>query len=405
MKPTAHPNAARDKSAPGKAGDADPPYFATNTVRLNLRQWAFVGGVILAIVLATPCLWKHLERFDIGTDYRIPYDLSKDYWLYQRRMERLDNPEQVVVIGDSVVWGEFVLPDGTLPHFLDRETDATNRFVNGGVNGLFPLALEGLIRSYGGPIHDRKVILHCNLLWMSSPKADLQTAKEEKFNHPKLVPQFSPRIPCYRADANVRLSNVLERRVPFFGWTEHLQTAYFKQNSLIDWTLADDGGLPPKFPNTYKNPVSQITMVVPAAPEDDPLRGPASPRHKPWSTTGEGTSRFEWVDLDTSLQWGAFQRLVNLLRDRGNDIFVVVGPLNEHTMIPENRAAFHQLVDGVREWLDAGQVPNFAPDVLPSDLYGDTSHPLTEGYALLAKQLVEERRFKEWLEAGAESSP
>lgn len=355
--------------------------------------------MVVLIMSGVPWIWKKAERFGTGADYRIPYDLSKDYWLYERRMERVTQPDQIVVVGDSVVWGEFVLPDGTLSHFLNSETGVTNRFINGGVNGLFPLALEGLIRNYGGPIRNRKIILHCNLLWMSSPKADLQTQKEEKFNHPKLVPQFHPWIPCYKADATVRLSNLIERNFNFFGWTAHLQNAYFDQHTLIDWTLADDGKLPPGFPNTYKNPLSQITMTVPEAPANDPLRGPASPRHKPWSTSGESDSRFDWVTLDTSLQWGAFQRLVHLLRDRGNDVFVVIGPFNEHTMVPENRTKFHELVAGVQKWLQAEKIPDIAPEVLPSELYGDTSHPLTQGYDLLAKRLLENPQFKEWLES------
>lgn len=400
MKSTSSASHASPGKDPAAAGGGVDAYFGTNTIRVNLRQWLCIGTLMVLFVWLTPWIWTKMERFDTGVDYRIPYDLSKDYWLFERRMERVKEPDQMVVLGDSVVWGEFVLPDGTLSHFLNRETGATNRFINGGVNGLFPLALEGLIRNYGKPIRDRKVILHCNLLWMSSPKADLQTQKEETFNHPKLVPQFYPWIACYKADANVRLSYLVERSIPFFGWTAHLQTAYFDQKTLIDWTLADDGKLPPGFPNTYKNPLSQITMVVPSAPAVDPMRGPASPRHKPWSTTGVGDSRFDWVSLDSSLQWGAFQRLVRLLRSRGNDVFVVIGPFNEHTMVPENRTKYHALVSGVQAWLNAEKVPNTAPELLPSNLYGDTSHPLTDGYALLAKELLTDAAFKNWMRPG-----
>ena len=150
-------------------------------------------------------------------------------------------PTNIVVLGDSVVWGEYVLPDGTLSHFLNQEAGATNRFVNAGVNGLFPLALEGLVRYYGRPLRHQKVILHCNVLWMTSPKADLSTDKEEPFNHAALVPQFFPRIPCYRADANERLSAIVERNVPFLEWVSHLQNAYFGQKSIPKWTLAEDG--------------------------------------------------------------------------------------------------------------------------------------------------------------------
>lgn len=397
MNPKTNASETGNKSArEGNRGTGE-PFFATNTIRLNLREWLFVAGLILLLILLTPWLWKHTERFEIGPDYRIPYDLSKDYWLFQRRMERLGNDEKVVLIGDSVVWGEYVLPDGTLSHFLNQEAGTTNRFINGGVNGLFPLALEGLIRNYGGSIRGYKVILHCNLLWMSSPQADLQTQKEQKFNHAELVPQFHPWIPCYKADANTRLSNLIQRNIPFFGWTAHLQIAYFDQKNLMDWTLADDGKLPPGFPNVYKNPLSQITMVVPSAPEPDPLRGPSSPRHKPWSSTGEANSQFEWVDLNTSLQWGAFQRLLRLLRDRDNDVLVVIGPFNEHTMVPENRVRYHELVADVQHRLQQQKFPTLAPDVLPSSLYGDTSHPLTSGYALLARRLFESPAFRQWI--------
>jgi len=93
------------------------------------------------------------------------------------------------------MWGEYVLPDGTLSHFLNEQSGQPPMFVNAGVNGLFPLALEGLVRYYGGPLRGRKVLVHCNALWMSSPKADLRTEKEERFNHADLVPQSSRAFP------------------------------------------------------------------------------------------------------------------------------------------------------------------------------------------------------------------
>ena len=116
-----------------------------NEVRLNARLWAWVIGIVFVLVTLTPALWKQVERFDTGPDYRIPYVLSKDYWLYQRRLQPLA-ATNILVLGDSVVWGEYVLPEGTWSHFLNQESGATNRFVNAGVNGLFPIALEGLVR-------------------------------------------------------------------------------------------------------------------------------------------------------------------------------------------------------------------------------------------------------------------
>jgi hypothetical protein len=343
----------------------------------------------------TPRVWRAVERFDTGPDYRIPYPLSKDYWLYQRRLEKLA-PNDIVVVGDSVAWGEYVQPDGTLSHFLNEATAQPGRFVNAGVNGLFPLAFEGLLRHYGGPLRGRKVILHCNVLWMSSPKADLRTDKEERFNHADLVPQFSPRIPCYKADLNHRLAAVVERSFPFSQWAGHLHTAYFGQKNLLAWTLEEDNSTPPRYPNAYRNPLSQIALAVPAEPATDPDRGPASPRHKAWSTTGEGSTRFEWVEQEQSLQWAAFQRLLRLVQSRDNDVFVLVGPFNESIMAPENRVAFRRLRDGIAAWLAKNRVPHLVPETLPSALYADASHPLTEGYRLLAGRVSKTPEFQQW---------
>jgi hypothetical protein len=369
-----------------------------NEVRLNAPHWAVVFGIVLVAVTLTPLLWKKVERFDTGPDYRIPYALSKDYWLYERRLQRVASTN-IVVLGDSVVWGEYVLTNGTLSHFLNRETDATDRFVNAGVNGLFPLALEGLVRCYGQPVHHRKVMLHCNVLWMTSPKADLSTDKEEQFSHAALVPQYFPRIPCYRADANERLNAIVERNVQFFEWVSHVQNAYFGQKSIPKWTLEEESGDPPRYPNTYRNPFSQITLTVPVEPQDDPQRGPQSPRHKPWSTNATGTTHFDWVALDKSLQWHAFQRVIETLRERDNDVLVVLGPFNEHIMAGENRPAYRRIHGDIVGWLSTNQIPHIVPEPLPSALYADASHPLTQGYQLLANRLHSDSAFRKWVDA------
>lgn len=367
-----------------------------NAMRLSPRQWLAVAIVVTFVLLATPWLWKKIERFDTGPDYRIPYPLSKDYWLYERRLEQI-TPTNIAVIGDSVIWGEYVRLDGTLPHFLNEQSGQPDRFVNAGVNGLFPLAFEGLIRHYGKLLRHRKVILHCNVLWMSSPKADLHTEKEERFNHADLVPQFSPRIPCYKADLNRRFAAVVERHFTFSQWANHLQVAYFEQKNVLAWTLEEDGGPPTRYPNAYKNPFTQITLTVPMEPTIDPERGATSPRHKPWSTTGQGSTRFEWVELDQSLQWAAFQRLVKLLQSRDNDVLVLVGPFNENIMAEENRSAFRRLHDGIGDWLVKNQIAHILPEALPSALYADASHPLTEGYQLLAARLRSDATFQKWM--------
>lgn len=368
-----------------------------NEVRLNGRLWLIALGLIALALWVTPRVWKRAEHFEVTADYRIPYSLSRDYWLYERRLEQISDRERIVVLGDSVIWGEYVLPEGTLTHFLNEQDGPSERFVNGGVNGLFPLAMEGLVEHYGESLHSRKVALHCNLLWMSSPKADLNVEKEEKFNHSRLVPQFSPRIPCYKANANDRLSVIVERNMQFMSWVTHLQSAYFNDRSIPAWTMEDDGNDPPGYPNSYINPFAQITMRVPSAPANDPLRGPSSERHKAWNVSGGSPAQFEWVDLEQSLQWAAFKRTLEKLRARRNEVLVVLGPFNEHMIAQESVDSYRKLRDGVIRWLKDHAIDCVLPEPLPSDLYADASHPLTEGYRVLARKISEDESFKKWV--------
>jgi hypothetical protein len=372
--------------------------FGVNEMRLSAAHWLAALTIVIACLLATPRVWKKIERFDTGVDYRIPYALSKDYWLYERRLEQISAPSKVIILGDSVVWGEYVQPNGTLSHFLSNQTGSPGSFVNCGVNGLFPLAMEGLVTHFGHTLHNRKIILHANLLWMSSPKADLSIEREEPFNHSRLVPQFWPRISCYRADANERLSVVIEEHVSFPAWVGHLQNVYYDNRSIPNWTLADDGSGDP--PNTWRSPLAPMTLIVPPEPNDDPLRGPRSPRHKSWTADGGAPTNFDWVPLESSLQWQALQRTIPLLRNRGNDVLVIVGPFNEHMIAEDQRPTYRALRDGVTAWLNQNQVAHVIPEMLPSELYADASHPLTDGYKLLAKRISQHETFRIWLQNG-----
>src|SRR5690349_5860213 len=95
--------------------------FGVNEVRLGPRQWLATFLIVGAFVILTPRVWQWIERFDTGPDFRMPYQLSKDYWLYSRRLSQVAKPGKIVLLGDSVVWGEYVLPNGTLSHFLNQQ--------------------------------------------------------------------------------------------------------------------------------------------------------------------------------------------------------------------------------------------------------------------------------------------
>ena len=391
--PIARPDSG---SLPTQPATAEPP-FGVNEVRLSARQWLVTFGIVLACALAIPRLGKRAEPFPTGPDYRIPYALSSDYWLYQRRLEQDAGPGKILVLGDSVVWGEYVRRDGTLSHFLNQQNGGPDRFVNCGVNGLFPLAMEGLVTDYVRSIRGRKVIVHCNLLWLTSPKADLSAGQQESFNHSQLVPQFTPRVPSYRADANTRISATLARHVDYLAWTDHLQNAYYGQRSLPQWTLAEDGGDPPAHPNAWRNPLAPLRGGIPQEAPRDPARGPESHRHKRWDAGGGEPAHFDWVNLDNSLQWGGFRRVIQVLRSRGNDVLVVVGPFNEHMIAVDQRPTYRTLRDGVTSWLKSNSVRAITPETLPTEFYADASHPLTEGYEVLGRRLFEDMSFRAWV--------
>ncbi|MEW6354943.1 MAG: hypothetical protein AB1696_01340 [Planctomycetota bacterium] len=355
--------------------------FGSNDIRLTGYNWIFVFVVVALVFCLAPSLWHRAEGPPIGPDYRLPYSLGNDYWLYEQWCRRACDEGKALVIGDSVVWGHYVASDRTISHFLN-EIAGEARFANLGVDGIHPAALSGLIRYYGRAISGGKVLLHCNPLWMTSDKHDLQTKKEFTFNHPRLVPQFFPRIPCYREPYAQRLGIAIGRNAPFFGWTNHLRVAYFDNNDIPRWTIE----------HPYANPLRCVTFHLPG-PDDPVSTEPIETIAKPWKDKGIPEFSPAWVGLDTSFQWYSFRATVDLLKRRGNDVFVLVGPFNEHMLTEASLTTYNQMKKGIVAWLQERQVPHDAPLALPSDLYADASHPLAEGYALLARQLFEKPEF------------
>lgn len=357
---------------------AEPEGIAfSNGIRLNGRQWLGVGLFAVVLLAFAPQLGRHAEKFALEPDYRIPHDLSNDYWLYECFAGLAADHYDTVLIGDSVIWGEYVTRQQTLSHYLNEEM-GSERCANLGLDGAHPLALGGLIEFYAEPVSGKNVVLQCNPLWISSPRADLQDDKSNEFNHPRLVPQFAPSIPAYKAEISPRLGVLMERYLPFSGWTTHLQQAYYDRTDIPGWTLE----------HPYENPLKPITRGLP--PSDNSLRHPS----QPWYKSGITKQDYPWVDLKTSLQWHAFQQVLELLRQRGNRVFVLVGPFNEHLLSSENRGRYQQLKATIAAWLEEKQVLHAAPSPLPSEHYGDASHPLAEGYKLLAQQLVKEPYFR-----------
>jgi len=351
--------------------------FSSNEVRLSVFQWIVALGLVGVLLYLVSVFWVGVERFEAGSDYRFPYQLSNDYWLYNSYCQRVCAGEKTIIIGDSVMWGQYVKRDQTLAHYLN-ELAGRDSFANLGIDGGHPAALCGLIEYYGSAISKKRVILHLNPLWMSSKKHDLQVSKEFRFNHPRLVPQFFPEIPCYRASISERIGIIIERNVPFLGWRRHLQLAYFKDEngicrSLPEWAMA----------HPYDNPFGVFTLEI------NNFTKELCYEAKPWNERSATKLDLSWVELKTSLQWSLFQRLVKILQERKNSILVVVGPLNEHMLDEKSLAAYNKIKRDIEVLLKEKNVAYYIPSVLPIESYADISHPLSDGYALLAEQLFD----------------
>lgn len=359
--------------------------FGSNEIRLSVRQWVITCLVAVAVLIALPTIWEKVEAFEPGPDYRIPEEQSPDYWLFRRHARKAVGDDKILLVGDSVVWGQYVAPDGTLSHFLN-ETVPGSSFANLGVNGMHPAALAGLVRHHGRALTGRRVLLHCNLLWMSSIEHDLRIEKEFNFNHQKLVPQFYPSIPCYRKNSSARIGIVLERYLPFLLWSSHLRISYFDNMDLSSWTLE----------HPYRNPAAHLMARQPIPIEKERRNA------VPWTEKGIGRQNFQWVAADRSFQWERFQEMVHILKSRGCGLLVVTGPFNEQMIDDQSLQRYRQLQAALGEWFQRQKVPHVTPPVLPTHLYADASHPLAVGYKLLAQWLAESPAFHAFMNGSPE---
>ena len=343
---------------------------------LSVRQWIWAAAAVLAVLAGLPVIGERRETFRPDPDYRIPYEKSNDYWLFERYSRLAALESKTLVVGDSVVWGEYVAADETLSHHL-AALAGEKGFANLGVDGMYPVAQRGLLEQYGGKISNSRVILYFNPFWMASREHDLRAGKEFRFNHPQLLPQFSREIPAYKASYADRLEIVAERLLPFRPWVRHWRSECLGGADLARWTLA----------HPYASP---ILAAVRSTEGDSPTRR----ANMSWKERGATAQDFPWVELGESPQWRAFRDSVEMLRRRGDTVLVVVGPFNEYMLTPRSREGYRRVVSEVEEWLRENDVLYFAPPSLPSEYYADASHPLAEGYAMLAREILASQEFE-----------
>ena len=352
--------------------------------RLRPNAMMVIIGLGILLWIAAPALWRQLDPFVASAGYRTPFELSDDYWQYDVVGRQWIDEERILMLGDSVIWGEYVRPNESLPGQLNRTQDKRT-FANGGVNGLHPLAMLGLVQHFLPALHDQPVVVHCNLIWMSSPDRDLTTKSEIPFNHESLVPQFSPTIPCYRATPSERLGNKVFQHTSLRPLVRHLRMLYLSGQDYQTWSLERSRRRREGIENPPFHAVSRVPVDV--------LRHPAIS----WEERGIPKQDYDWVPLEKSLQWWAFRETVMLLESRGCDVYVIIGPFNANLLTPESTADWEHLRQKVAKWLDNHQIAYDAPAVLIPELYADASHPLEQGYKDLSHEILRSPKFQDWL--------
>lgn len=338
-------------------------------------------AMVLAVVFLTfPRAWSKAQRFEAGADYRFPYEISNDYWMYQQWCGRAAQQYPYLALGDSVLWGQYAGNNQTLTHYLNASSGRAD-FANVALDGVHPIAMEGLVRYYGASLSGRKVLVNLNLLWMSSPIQDFQGTEEFRFNHPRLVPQLVGRFACYKPPLAEVMSVGAERHMDFFSCAKHININCFANMPLDGWTLE----------HPYENPFTALSTPVPGTD--------VAPQSKPvdWQKRGMGGQSFQWVPLAESNQWRAFTRAIELLRGRDASVFVLFVPINPYLQTEESRVRGDVLAKDAKAWLEGAKMPYYCADGLESVQYADASHPLADGYATIAHRLKECGAFKDWM--------
>ena len=107
----------------GSPGQERIPHPESNDVCLSPRQWGVAVVAVAALFWGIPAAWERIEPLPAGPDYRVPYSLGNDYWYYARTCRQLASQDEIVLVGDSVIWGHYVASDQTLSHDLNERTD------------------------------------------------------------------------------------------------------------------------------------------------------------------------------------------------------------------------------------------------------------------------------------------
>ena len=287
----------------------------SNSIVLTGKEWILTVALAGIISFSVYFGWDRWEKIGLEPDYRSTCwaERMSDYWAYEQWSRIAREKFKILLIGDSAIWGQEVASTETISHCLNA-TLGNEAVANLGIDGLSNAAMEGLFRYYGRHIRHMNVILQFNPLWMSSPWRDMR--ENWTFHHPRLVRQLDRRIHYYRG-LSERLGYLLEQYLLLPPFVRHLMVNYFENKSIAVWLLD----------HPFQFPPGAITFK--GAPVMREKQGLGTP----WSSRKEA-GKFDdpFLLLDGSVQWECYLGALKLLKDKGNRVFVLLGPYNTYNL-------------------------------------------------------------------------
>lgn len=351
------------------------PEFERPALELSLREWLVVALLVTLLLAVAPHIPFRGRAPVVERDYRIPYALSNRYDLYRRYTTLAAGQFPTLVVGDSVVWGQCARRNDTLVHHLN-ELVKQPRFGNAGLDGMFPGALVELLEYHAPAISNTRVILHFDPLWLLQEGPGSLHKRTQLYNRPNLIPRLAAHFSGpFKEAASLSWSHLMKDS-PLKDWGERLADT---RVDFLAWSLD----------HPYESPLQAISSALPPSEDSHHLR------MIPWDRTPASMIVTHFEPLDEDLQWQALLRIIALLRSRGNEVLVLIGPINEHMMSPRTLEAYLKIKAEMADLLRAKGIRCFVPSVLPSLDYADICHPLGSGYAEMARELLQKE--SSWL--------
>lgn len=356
----------------------------SNGMILTVREWVATIVLVTTVTATVYYGWRSWEHFAPGPDHRETCwaELQSDYWAYMRWCKTARATNDILLLGDSVIWGQEVRNDETISHYLNVYLGKP-MVANLGNDGLFMAGIRGIVKYYGDFLGDTNVIVEFNPLWMTSPTRDLHGPKKSQYHHPRLIPQFDSRINYYH-DLNTRIGYQIEHTFRVFPFVRHLMANYYDNTSISGWMMD----------HPYNNPFAAITF------EASPVMAESQGKSIDWVTKKMKTADEPFMDPAESIQFECFMNALDMLKKKNTRVFVLIGPFNTYYLTPESRQRCFDMIAKVKKIFDECGYPYFdSLDIgLPSTIYGDSCHLLKEGHDLLAQSFVADPSFRKWVD-------